>query len=406
MDRQGDNHHIIIKKFGGTSVISDQDRERIRDLVAHDLASGLTPVLVVSAMGRQEAPYATDTLIRLYQGIHPVEAHRDLDLIMSCGEIISAAMISATLNASGLRAKALTGFHAGIVTDDHHGRAKVISVNPEYIEKMIEEGFIPVISGFQGISLAGEVTTLGRGGSDTTATLIGEALKASRVEIYTDVAGVMTADPNIVESATVLTGMTYDEMYEMARHGARVLDFNAVDVAKRSGLTLVIKSPRSPSEGTLIADKVLDERILTAITSDQPWTQYRLEHLAAGFEDQRFMDELNDRSISIDMINFFENSKYFIIDSRREDHLDEALRALGITCRKRPSCAKVTVIGHRIHGVPGVMRRIVAALEDSGIKILQTSDSSMTISCLVEGRHAPAAVNCLHRAFGLEKNEG
>jgi len=406
LDRRGDNPHIIIKKFGGTSVISDRDRERMRDLVAHDVASGLTPVLVVSAMGRQEAPYATDTLIRLYQAIHPVEAHRDLDLIMSCGEIISAAMISATLNASGLHAKALTGFHAGIVTDDHHGGAKVISVNPDYIEKMIEEGFIPVISGFQGISLAGEVTTLGRGGSDTSATLIGEALKASRVEIYTDVAGVMTADPNIVESATVLTGMTYDEMYEMARHGARVLDFNAVDVAKRSGLTLVIKSPRSPSEGTLIADKVLDERILTAITSDQPWTQYRLEHLAAGFEDQRFMDELNDRSISIDMINFFENSKYFIIDSRREDHLDEALRALGITCRKRPSCAKVTVIGHRIHGVPGVMRRIVAALEDSGIKILQTSDSSMTISCLVEGRHAPAAVNCLHRAFGLEKNEG
>ncbi|OPL08392.1 MAG: hypothetical protein AVO33_10570 [delta proteobacterium ML8_F1] len=406
MARQVDNSRIIVKKFGGTSVMTQGDRSRIRDLVLLDLQKELIPVLVVSAMGRQSAPYATDTLIGLYRQIHQATNHRDLDLLMSCGEIISATLISATLNAAGLVSRALTGFHAGIVTDNTHGGAEVLAVNPEYIEKLLSEGIIPVISGFQGISVEGEITTLGRGGSDTTAALIGEALKAQKVEIYTDVEGVMTADPTIVENATILSGMTYEEMYEMARHGAKVLDFNAVDVAKRSGLKLVIKNSSSSFAGTTVTDRVLDERVLTAITSDEPWTQYQLENLKESFDDKGFMDELSRRKISIDMINFFEASKYFIIDSRLEDSLDEALEALGIAYDKRKDCAKVTVIGHRIHGVPGIMRRIVNALEGNGITILQTSDSSMTISCLIRNDRASDAVNYLHQAFDMEKNEG
>ncbi len=394
--------NIIVKKFGGTSVTSDKDRERIKDLVELDIDNGNFPVLVVSAMGRNSAPYATDTLINLYKNINDQYSKRDLDLLMSCGEIISSTLISAYLNRSGIKSVALTGFQAGIITDEDYGSAKVLNVNVEYLQDTIKNGIIPVISGFQGISINGNITTLGRGGSDTTATLIGEALKADKVEIYTDVEGVMTADPRIVENATLIESMTYDEMYEMARHGAQVVDFNAVDIAKRSNLNVVVKNTHKNSIGTQITDSYESDRIITAITKCDSWIQYKVNYKYSSAKDQDLMDALYQNDISIDMINFFEDYKYFVVQNEDADKLDDLLTNLNLDYEKKENCSEVTIVGHKIHGVSGIMKRVVKALEDEYIKILQTSDSHTTISCLVESKVANIAVNSLHREFNNE----
>lgn len=390
----------IVKKFGGTRVITEEDRQRIHELVRMDLDRGDQPVLVVSAMGRRGLPYATDTLINLYRGILPEGGARDIDLLMSCGEIISASLVSAHLNAAGIEAVALTGFQAGIITDGQYGQARVMKVETRYLEALLARGVVPVISGFQGISLQGEVTTLGRGGSDTTAALIGEAIGAMRVEIITDVEGVMTADPKIVEDAAVIEGMSYDELYEMARQGAKVVDFNAVDIAKRADLNLVVRDVLLEGKGTVVASKSDNPHFLTAVTQSDGWTQYRLNG-GPEINDPEFMDALHEAGISIDMINFFIDHKYFTVRPKDEPALDRLADSFGLSVSKRTACAKVTIIGHKIHGVPGVMRRVVRALEGGGIQILQTSDSHMTISCLVDQADRDAAVKCLHGEFGL-----
>ncbi|MEA3422247.1 MAG: aspartate kinase [Bacillota bacterium] len=394
--------NLIVKKFGGTSVTSDRDRERIKNLIEADIKNGNIPVLVVSAMGRNSAPYATDTLINLYSSINDQGSTRDLDLIMSCGEIISATLISAYLNSNGIKSTALTGFQAGIITNEDYGNAKVLSVNTEYLEAIIDKGIIPVISGFQGISISGNITTLGRGGSDTTATLIGEALKVDKVEIYTDVDGVMTADPRIVENATLLENMTYDEMYEMAKHGAKIVDFNAVDIAKRSHINVVVKNTHEDSIGTQIIDSYKSDRIITSITKYDSWIQYKINYKFSIAKDQELMNALHKNNISIDMINFFEDYKYFVVQNNVSKELDDLLKNLNLNFKKKENCSKVTIIGHKIHGVSGIMKRIVKALEDSDIKILQTSDSHMTISCLVESELSNAAVISLHKEFNIE----
>ncbi len=394
--------NVIVKKFGGTSVTSDRDRERIKNLVELDIKNGNIPILVVSAMGRNSAPYATDTLMNLYNSINEQHSTRDLDLLMSCGEIISATLISAYLNNNGMKSTALTGFQAGIITNEDYGNAKVLSVKTDYLENTIKKGIIPVISGFQGISINGNITTLGRGGSDTTATLIGEALKADKVEIYTDVEGVMTADPRIVESATLLENMTYDEMYEMAKHGARVVDFNAVDIAKRSHLNIVVKNTHDDSVGTQITDSYKSDRILTSITKYDSWIQYKVDYKFSITKDQELMNALYQNNISIDMINFFEDYKYFVVQNNVSKELDDILKKLNLDFKKKENCSIVTIIGHKIHGVPGIMKRVVKALEDRDIKILQTSDSHMTISCLVGSEVSNDAVIGLHKEFNID----
>jgi aspartate kinase len=392
---------IIVKKFGGNRVVTDKDRENIQNLVRCDLDSGHQPVLVVSAMGRKGKPYATDTLLNLYHSVNPKGDKRDIDLLISCGEIISATLVSACLNKSGIPSIALTGFQAGIITDNNFGDASVLKVETSYLENVLSKGIVPVISGFQGISLEGEITTLGRGGSDTTATLIGEALRAERVEIITDVQGVMTADPKIVSEASVIAVMSYEELYEMARQGAKVVDFNAVDIAKRADLNLVVRDVLVKCKGTIVAGESKNEKFLTAVTQSDDWIQYMIEDPTDSLSNQSFMDALHNEGISIDMINFFIDKKYFTIKSNDEAKLDQVVKGFGLKSLKRKGCAKVTIIGHKIHGVPGVMRRIVKALENEGIKILQTSDSHMTISCLVDCNESDHAVVSLHREFKM-----
>lgn len=405
---------IIVQKFGGTSLRTSEDRAAAARHVVGAIQRGLRPVVVVSAMGRKGDPYATDTLAGLARDVHPEVPPRDLDLLMICGELISAVVFAQVLRRTGIRAVALSGGQAGLVTDGQFGDARILRVDPEPLRRYLERGEVPVVAGFQGITEDGrEFTTLGRGGSDTTAAALGVALRAEVVEIYTDVDGVKTADPRLVPEARTLSTATYDEIVQMAHEGARVVHPRAVELAMRGNVPLRVRSTFSDDPGTLITrhwevDQVWPDlrqaRAVTGITHIPNLTQITI-HVADASDDQtmnvRLFRALAERGISVDMINVSPRRKSFVVRDERAEEAREALEELGLEPELRPGCAKVTVVGAGMHGVPGVMARVVEALKAADVSILLTVDSHMTISCLVDGRDLSAAVRALHDKFGL-----
>jgi len=397
---------IVIMKYGGTSVATTESREKIAEHVMACRSKGESPVVVVSAIGRKGDPYATDTLINLLPNPKLDYKSRDMDLLMSCGETISAVIMSNLLKTKGEKAIALTGYQAGIITDSLYGEANVNSVQSDAMMELIESGYIIIVTGFQGNDQYRNVTTLGRGGSDTTAAILGEALNAERIEIYTDVDGVMTADPRIVEDAKVIDNINFDEVYQMAKDGAKVVDHKAVAIAKRANKPLIIKNTFTDANGTRIensgfdADK--DNKVLTAIACKKDIVQVTVTIGSLDKENEKLLNEIEKNRISIDMINFFDDRKVFTISSNELDKMESILEKMNVGFEIFRNCSKITAIGHRIHGVPGVMRRIVFALASKNIDILQTSDSNTTIACLISENNADEAMNVLHREFNLE----
>ena len=233
---------MIVQKFGGSSLASDELRRIAVDRVAQAVARGYRPVVVVSALGRHPSPYATDSLAALLEaGPHDANA----DLLLACGELISAGIFARLLGARGLRAMALGGAQAGIVTDEHHGDATILEIDAQRILRVVRDGAIPVVAGFQGATRSGSVTTIGRGGSDLTAVAIACALGGVPLEIYTDVDGVCTADPHVVPSARTLERLSAEELVRLARNGARVMQSKAAELAHRTGTSLRILGLRS-----------------------------------------------------------------------------------------------------------------------------------------------------------------
>ncbi len=329
-----------------------------------------------------------------------------MDLLMSCGETISAVILSNLLKTKGEKAVALTGYQAGILTNNAYGDASVVNVQSEAIQKYLMEEHIVIVTGFQGMDNDKNVTTLGRGGSDTTAAILGEALNADRIEIYTDVDGVMTADPRVVENAQVIDNINFDEVYQMAKDGAKVVDHKAVAIAKRANKPLYIKNTFSEAEGTRIdndeTSEKNQEKVLTAIACKKDIVQVTVEISSLDKGNEELLNAMEKERISIDMINFFDQRKVFTINGLDMDKMEVILKKLGADYKFATECSKITAIGHRIHGVPGVMRRIVFALASQNIDILQTSDSNTTIACLIAGEHVDNAMNVLHKEFNLE----
>lgn len=399
---------IVVQKYGGTSVSTEASRERIASNAIGLKEQGKHPVIVVSAMGRKGAPYATDTLIDLFKQNGGANTGANLDLIMSCGESISSAVIANTIESLGHKCIALTGFQAGIVTDGQFNDANVLEVKPDLVHKYLDIGYIVIITGFQGISEEGFITTLGRGGSDHTAAILGEALNAESIEIFTDVDGVMTADPRVVKDAKVLDRISYDEMYQMAVDGAKVVDFKAIAVAKRANKPLVIKNTFGEASGTIItSDHNTDlieydmNSLFTAIASKNDIVQVAVD---IHYDDERnstFLDAFEEERVSMDIINFFEDRKVFTINGVDKKKAETILTSLELSYELIEDCSKISAIGHRIHGVPGVMRKLVLALSKEHIEILQTSDSHTTISCVIHREHLEKALNVLHETFNL-----
>lgn len=398
---------IVVQKYGGTSVRTESSREMIIENVKKMIQQNKQVVLVVSAIGRMGAPYATDTLIDMVSQIGIEANKRELDLLMSCGETISSVILANTLKSHGIDAVALTGFQAGILTTSNFGSASIVNINPQRICHFLDQNKVVVVAGFQGVDSEGDITTLGRGGSDTTAAALGEALNADLIEIYTDVDGIMTADPRVVDKANVLESVTYDEIYQMAVYGAKVVDHNAVAIARRAKKPLVIKNTFSSAEGTVIADEkqlkdMLKEskKLITAITSHDNVVQVNIE-VEQGEASEALLNALEDHNIPMDMINFFENRKIFTVSLANKEKLSEILEELALKHSYSEECSKLTVVGYKIHIVPGIIKRTVMSLTKKDIEILQSTDSNTTISFLVKKEHAKRAVQILHNEFQL-----
>ncbi|WP_026478894.1 aspartate kinase [Alkaliphilus transvaalensis] len=404
---------IIVQKFGGTSVSTPDRRQMVVDKILSTKKEGHSVVVVVSAMGRKGDPYATDTIRNLVIDENPNCSLKNLDLLMSCGEIISAVTLASLLELSSHKVVVMTGAQAGIITDNCFSSAEILSIDENKILSYLEEDYIVVVCGFQGATEKGEITTLGRGGSDTTATALGVALGAEQVEIYTDVDGIMTADPNVVPTAKIIDEINYSEVFQMAEKGAKVIHPRAVEIAQNGNILVKIKNTMSNHPGTSIhyyrkANENLyssegPKKLLTAITHKDHIAQVSIIMEDDLQGDSELLSALTEANISIDMINFFINQKIFVIEENQTTRIEKLLDKLHLQYRIEKDCSKVTIIGSRITGIPGVMAKIVHALAKEGIKILQSSDSHSTISCLVKKKDAIKAVNVLHEAFGLNQ---
>jgi aspartate kinase len=398
---------VVVMKFGGTSVATPEGRDAIarRVLAAQEL--GRAPVVVVSAMGREGAPYATDTLLGLLEGL-PTDT-RERDLLASTGEVVSAVVVAHGLRAAGVDARAFTGAEAGVCTDGVHGCAQVTDVHPQPLTRAIDAGIVPVVAGFQGMAEDGSTTTLGRGGSDTTACALGVALAAESVDIYTDVDGVMTADPRSCDGAGLLEVIRADELFQMARAGARVVHTPAAELALASGIAVRVRNTYSDHPGTLVADiaSYKPASVATAVTRSDTVARVRValgapegtaEHMAA---QTRVFRAMADAGVSLDMFTPAGEALLFTVPAGSVRLARGTLEALELTCEVAPSLVKVTLVGAGMHGVPGVMARMAEHLAEAGVDILQSADSHTTISVLVNEHDADTAVQALHDGFKL-----
>lgn len=382
--------------------------------VSEAVHSGYSPVIVVSAIGRSGDPYSTDTFLNMVKGIHPDLPKRELDLLMSCGEVISGTVLVSTLNSMGLKAVLFTGGQAGIITNNDFGDARIIRVEPGEILEQLAEGKVVVVTGFQGVTESGQITTLGRGGSDTTASALGVALDAETIDIYTDVEGIMTADPRIVEDARILDTVTYNEICQLAYQGAKVIHPRAVEIAMQRNIPLRIKSTFSDAPGTLVTNMHPDREVGTDITSDRiiagiahtpSVTQLRVLTLNdpdIHLTDKRIFKAMALADISVDFISVQPEAVLYTVSDEIAAKAVSILQNMGFLPDVVPSCAKVSIVGAGIAGVPGVMADMVEALSDAGVTILQSADSHTTIWVLVHKEDMVTAVQALHRKFKLE----
>lgn len=392
---------ILVQKFGGTSVSSEENRKLVVKKIKAAMDQGYSPVVVVSAMGRKGAPYATDTLLSLVEDNFKRSNPQAIDLLMGCGEILSTVIITEDLFKENIAAVPLTGGQAGIKTNNNYNNAAILEVTPDKLLEIVKQGKIPVVAGFQGISEDGFLTTLGRGGSDVTGAILGAALKAEEVQIYTDVDGIMTADPRIVSEATLIQNISYDEVFQFADQGAKVIHPRAVEISRKYNIPLVIKNTLSDCEGTVICHYVEDnDNIITGITHMKDRVQIRVSDNNQKSYEELF-DILAEEKISIDLINVFPKEKIFTITDYDLPKYKKIAERINLSCSYIESCSKIAIIGSKMRGIPGVMAKILKALTREKVEVLQTADSHMTIWCLVESKNTENAINALHKEFNL-----
>jgi aspartate kinase len=459
---------IWVQKFGGTSVDTDEHRLTAAKRVLARLQDGYAVVVVVSAIGRAGAPYATDTLAAELEAIDPMipPRPREKDLMISCGEIISTVKMSHTLHTLGVDAVSLTGGQAGIVTDYEFGNARILSIDPGYIVYSLEQKKTVVVTGFQGVTerpsprMHGAITTLGRGGSDTTASALGVALGAEAVEIFTDVDGVKTADPKLIPEARTLETVSYQEVAEMAHQGARVVHPRAAELAMNHSIPLWVRSTFVDKPGTLVRippsvplPRTVDDLAVTAVTdsSDVVYVTFWMERT----EDRAVIEQeiyrlMANAGINFYLLSFGRQSLAFAMERRFLRTLTELLDALVIPVveggpaagsrsaagrlylfrveghlrtfqlqqellsRTAPhflietvpvhieeNCRIVSIVAPRHRYVPGVMARVADLLGDADVTIEQAANSDMSVSCLVHESDTQRAVRALHDGFRL-----
>jgi aspartate kinase len=401
---------ILVQKFGGTSLSSVEARIHVISHIKRALVEQFNLVIVVSAMGRKGDPYATDTLLD-WIGLNGNQlSPRERDMLLCCGETISAVTLCSLLNAENIEATVLNGEQAGIRTNDHFGNAQILSINPHRIYECLNEHKVVIVTGFQGVTIEHDFTTLGRGGSDTSATALGVALQAEMVDIFTDVNGVLTADPRIVEDAKPLSYVTFNEICHLAHHGAKVIHPRAVEIAMQANLPIRIRSTFSEDKGTLVASiealkmktNTVIDRYITGIAYVPALTQMTVLNGEGQYDTSlHVFKAMAQRKISVDFINVNPMGVIYTVFDKDTEEALKALKPLHYEVKCVPHCAKVSVIGGGMNEVPGIMANIVEALMAVDITILQTSDSHTTIWVLVHEEDMVLAVRTLHSQFKL-----
>ena len=398
-----------MQKYGGSSVQSETLRQKAASHVKSAVQSGFKVIVVVSAMGRMNDPYATDTLLSLIseEGALP---KRERDMLQSTGEVISSVVFTNLLMYEGLKASALTGKQAGFRTTEEFGSARIKEMDTRHLLRRLEEVDVAVVAGFQGESESGETTTLGRGGSDTSATALGAALQAESVDIFTDVDGIMTADPRIVDDARPMKTLTYTEVSNLAHQGAKVIHPRAVEIAMHAKVPIRIRSLSSESNGgTLVTTAQthapgsdVREGLITGITYVRGITQVIVpkeqEDLQAA---SVIFERMASEGISVDFINIDPSSVVFTVPEEKSQFVKQTLREMSYPPELVQGCAKVSAVGAGMTGVPGVVSRITGALYQTGIDILQATDSHTTIWVLVREEEMNGAIKALHDVFDL-----
>jgi aspartate kinase len=391
----------VVMKFGGTSVADTERISAVAERLAAARDAGGRVVGVLSAMGG-----TTDDLLRLAHEVSPRPHERELDLLVSAGERVSCALAAMALIDRGYDSISLTGSQAGIVTDTAHGKAKIVEVRSTRIHEALDRGAIVLVAGFQGVSTELEVTTLGRGGSDTTAVALAAALGADECVIYTDVPGVSTADPRLVPSARKLDVLTFDEMLELAASGARVLQLRSVEFARNHGVVLHVCSSFSDAEGTWITseedDRMLERAMISGVAHTFDETVYRV----TGVSRAALFAALADARVNVDTILQAGPEIVFSAPSDDQAATARVLDELGTTWTADAELGKVSVVGAGMKSHPGVAATTFATLERQGIQPEIVTTSPIKIACHIRRDDVERAVLALHEAFGLGSDEG
>ena len=409
---------IVVQKYGGSSVADATGIKRVAQRIVDAKRAGNEVVVVVSAMGD-----TTDELLDLAQQVSPLPDGRELDMLLTAGERISMALLAMAIGNLGQKAQSFTGSQAGVITDSAHGKAKIIDVTPGRIQRAIDEGAVAIVAGFQGVSQdSKDITTLGRGGSDTTAVALAAALDADVCEIYSDVDGVFTADPRIVPSARKLGKVSYEEMLEMAACGAKILHLRCVEYARRYGLPIHVRSSFSQRTGTWITDEtevdLMEQAIIAGVAHDRSEAKITVVGVPDKVgEAARIFEALADAQINLDMIvqNVSAASTNLTDISFTLPRADgqTAMAALAKIQAEvgydsllyDDRIGKVSLIGAGMRSHPGVTAKFFAGLAAAGVNIEMISTSEIRISVIVDEDQVDAAVSATHTAFDLDADE-
>ena len=402
---------MIVQKYGGTSVGTAARIRRVSRRIAATVKRGEQVVVVVSAMG-----HTTDRMIALAQSVNPEPPARELDMLVANGETITAPLVAMCLEGIGVPAISLSGLQAGVRTSAQHSRARIRDINPERILQALREGKVPVVAGFQGVTESLEVTTLGRGGSDTTAVALAAALKADSCEIYTDVDGIFTADPRVVRTARKLAFIRYDEMLELAAVGARVIHPRAVEIGELYGVPIHVRSSFHDGVGTMIVAQVPMEERQRVRGIAQETNVAKITVL--GVADRpgvaaAIFEPLGKAGISVDVIvqNIGRSGHTDLTFSVADSDLKAAVKLVRAAVKEigarsiasASGIAKLSIVGTGMLGTPGIAGRMFRALADAGINIEMISTSEIRITCLVARDQVEKGVRVLHKTFELEK---
>ncbi|MGC1854971.1 MAG: aspartate kinase [Candidatus Aquirickettsiella sp.] len=402
---------LIVQKFGGSSVGSIDKIQQVANKIIETRAQGHQLVVVVSAMEGE-----TNRLISLAKVLNEEPDSREYDLLLATGEQAATALLAMALLAQGCPARSYNSFHVPIYTDDHHKKARILSIKEEVLRNDIGAGRVPIVAGFQGISDSGDMTTLGRGGSDTTAAALAAVLKADECQIYTDVDGIYTADPHLVHLAKRLDQIGFIEMTEFARAGAKVVQHRAVELASKYRIPLRVLSSSKSGRGTLIQvdkeESAVEGAKITGVTASHHEAKFTIHGLIAEKEAMsHFFSLLSDVRIEIDMLTQQQISpKQMDITftlARADYHQAEQLlqtlvkEKFALSIAGDNKLSKLSVVGTGLHSHPGIIHTLFQAMESAGIDVILTLSSALRVSLMVSDAQIVRGVQILHHVFGL-----